>query len=119
LILATVHVFAELATCLKSPAVIGEPLAGRMQGPSLPGWMNPGETVRLLAESWPTRWIIGTALVPRGDAGLIFAELRCIRRHLDNQVHAGTVIVLAFTALLSPFVMKWMNMRFNNLPTHT
>jgi Kef-type K+ transport system membrane component KefB len=50
LILVTARVFAELATRLKSPAVIGELLAGVMLGPSLLGWMEPGETIRLLAE---------------------------------------------------------------------
>ena len=29
----------------------------------------------LVKESWPIRWMIGTAMVPRGEVGLIFAEL--------------------------------------------
>ena len=49
-ILLTARVFAELAVRMKSPAVIGELLAGVVLGPSLFGWITPGEAIRLLAE---------------------------------------------------------------------
>jgi hypothetical protein len=42
-------VFAELATRLKSPAVIGELFAGVVLGPSLLGWVEPTEAIRLMA----------------------------------------------------------------------
>ena len=29
----------------------------------------------LIKENWPSRWMIGTAIIPRGEVGLIFAEL--------------------------------------------
>jgi hypothetical protein len=29
----------------------------------------------LVKERWLIRWMIGTAMIPRGDVGLIFAEL--------------------------------------------
>jgi Kef-type K+ transport system membrane component KefB len=61
----------------------------------------------LVKESWPVRWMIGTAMIPRGEVGLIFAELGRESEILSNEVYAGMVIVIALTTLLPPFVMKW------------
>jgi Kef-type K+ transport system membrane component KefB len=61
----------------------------------------------LVKESWPVRWMIGTAMIPRGEVGLIFAELGRESGILSNEVYAGMVIVIALTTLLPPFVMKW------------
>ena len=49
-ILLTARVFAELASRLQTPPVIGEILAGVLLGPSLLGWIEPVEVIRLLAE---------------------------------------------------------------------
>lgn len=65
----------------------------------------------IIREPWPTRWIIGTAMIPRGEVGLIFAELGRASGILDAQAHAGLVIVIALTTLLPPFVMKWLYRR--------
>ena len=48
-ILLTARVFAELASRLQTPPVIGEILAGVLLGPSLLGWIEPVEVIRLLA----------------------------------------------------------------------
>ena len=61
----------------------------------------------LLKESWPVRWMIGTAMIPRGEVGLIFAELGRESGIFSNEIYAGMVIVIALTTLLPPFVMKW------------
>ncbi len=50
LILLAARIFAELATRLQTPAVIGELLAGVVLGPSLLGWVEPHEAIRMLAE---------------------------------------------------------------------
>ena len=60
----------------------------------------------LLKESWPMRIIIGLAMVPRGEVGLIFAELGYIAGIFNNEVHAAMVIVIALTTLLTPFSIK-------------
>jgi Kef-type K+ transport system membrane component KefB len=49
-ILIAARVFAELASRLGAPSVIGELLAGIVLGPSILGWIDPGEAIRLLAE---------------------------------------------------------------------
>ena len=50
IILLTARLFAEIAVRLRSPAVIGELLAGVVIGPSLFGWIEPVEALRLMAE---------------------------------------------------------------------
>jgi len=60
-----------------------------------------------LKESIYSKWAIGMAMVPRGEIGLIFTELGRISGILNNEIHAGMVIVITLTTLLSPFVMKW------------
>jgi Kef-type K+ transport system membrane component KefB len=58
------------------------------------------------------RVAIGLAMVPRGEVGLIFAELGRASGIFDAQVYAAMVIVIALTTLLPPFVMKWYYGRF-------
>jgi len=49
-VLLAARLFAELAVRLKSPSVIGELFAGIVIGPSLLGWVEPVEALKLLAE---------------------------------------------------------------------
>jgi Kef-type K+ transport system membrane component KefB len=60
----------------------------------------------LLRDPWPTRVIIGMAMVPRGEVGLIFAELGRTSNIFTNDIYAGLVLVIAYTTLLSPFWIK-------------
>lgn len=61
----------------------------------------------LIKEAWSTRWMVGMAMMPRGEVGLIFAELGRVSGIFNNEVYAGVVIVIALTTLLPPFMMKW------------
>lgn len=65
-----------------------------------------------LKESLISKWAIGMAMVPRGEIGLIFVELGRISGILNNEIHAGMVIVIVLTTLLSPFVMKWYHANY-------
>ena len=67
----------------------------------------------LIRESWPTRWLIGTAMIPRGEVGLIFAELGRESGILNNEIYAGMIIVIALTTVLSPFALKGLYNRFS------
>jgi len=59
-----------------------------------------------------------TAMIPRGEVGLIFAELGRVTGVFSNEIYAGMVIVIALTTLLPPLVMKWFYKRFGEaLPT--
>lgn len=58
-------------------------------------------------ESWPSRILIGMAMVPRGEVGLIFAELGRASGVFSNDIYAGVVLVIVYTTLFSPF---WINL---------
>ena len=90
IILLAARIFAELATRMKSPSVIGELLAGVVLGPSLLGWMEPSETIRLLAE-------IGIILL-LFEVGL-GTDVRSLART------GGKSIVVAVAGFVLPFVL--------------
>ena len=58
------------------------------------------------------RWIVGWGMAPRGEVGLIFAELGRASGIFNPEVYAAMVIVIALTTLLPPFVMKWFYHRY-------
>jgi len=60
----------------------------------------------LIKETTPLRLIIGMAMVPRGEVGLIFAELGRTAGVLDAEVYAGLILVIAYTTLASPIWIK-------------
>ena len=68
----------------------------------------------LLKENWHTRWMIGTAMIPRGEVGLIFAELGREANIFNNEIYAAMVIVIALTTILPPFIMKWFYTRYKH-----
>ena len=72
-----------------------------------------------IKESLPIRWIIGTAMVPRGEVGLIFAELGRESGIFSNEIYAGMVIVIAFTTVLSPLAMQKLYHSFSHLMKKT
>lgn len=49
-ILVAARIFAEIAAYFGSPRVIGEMVAGIILGPSLLGWIEPNEPIKLMAE---------------------------------------------------------------------
>lgn len=61
--------------------------------------------------------MVGMAMMPRGEVGLIFAELGRVNGIFNNEVYAGVVIVIAVTTLLPPFVMKWYFVRYGQVVT--
>jgi Kef-type K+ transport system membrane component KefB len=66
----------------------------------------------LIRERWHTRLAIGLAMVPRGEVGLIFAELGRSTGIFSNEVYAAMVIVIALTTLLPLFALKWLYRRY-------
>ncbi|MCK5387249.1 MAG: cation:proton antiporter [Gammaproteobacteria bacterium] len=60
-----------------------------------------------IKESWRMRMMVGLAMVPRGEVGLIFAELGRVSNIFNNEIYAGMVIVIALTTILPPLIMKW------------
>ncbi len=64
----------------------------------------------LIRETIYMRIIIGMSMVPRGEVGLIFAELGRSAGVFDATIYAGMVLVIAYTTLASPF---WIKMFYN------
>jgi Kef-type K+ transport system membrane component KefB len=51
---------------------------------------------------------LGLSMIPRGEVGLIFAELGRTTEVLDNEIYSILVLVVVVTTLLPPVLMKYM-----------
>jgi len=67
-----------------------------------------------LKEKIHSKVAIGIAMIPRGEIGLIFAELGRISGIFNNEIHAGMVIVIILTTLLAPFAIKWHHSKYGH-----
>ncbi|WP_456464525.1 cation:proton antiporter [Persephonella sp.] len=52
--------------------------------------------------------IIGTSMVPRGEVGLIFAELGRTAKVFTNEIYSAVVFIVILTTLIPPFIMKYL-----------
>jgi Kef-type K+ transport system membrane component KefB len=77
-------------------------VAGKIAGPLL------------LREPGHVRWSIGISMVPRGEVGLIFAELGRVNGILVDNVYAATIIVIALTTILPPFLLRFIYNRYGD-----
>ncbi|MBP1151123.1 MULTISPECIES: cation:proton antiporter [Methylocaldum] len=59
-----------------------------------------------ISERWVTRFAVGLAMIPRGEVGLIFAELGRTSNILSNEIYAALIIVIAFTTIFAPLLLK-------------
>lgn len=50
---------------------------------------------------------IGLAMIPRGEVGLIFAQLGLQQAILNGEIYTALILVIAATTLLPPFALKW------------
>ncbi|MBI4937924.1 MAG: cation:proton antiporter [Nitrosomonadales bacterium] len=50
---------------------------------------------------------IGLSMIPRGEVGLIFAQLGFSQGILNGELYAALLIVIAFTTMAPPFLLKW------------
>ncbi len=70
----------------------------------------------LVREHWLMRSAVGMAMVPRGEVGLIFAELGRASGILDGATYAGVVLIVAYTTLFSPFWIKLFYRLYGHRP---
>ena len=68
----------------------------------------------LIKETIHTRLVIGVAMVPRGEVGLIFAEIGRESNIFNNEIYAAMVIVIALTTILPPIILKWIYSQYKN-----
>lgn len=60
----------------------------------------------LIRKSFKQQLIIGAAMIPRGEVGLIFANLGLTVGALEHNTYAAVVLVIALTTLLSPIGLR-------------
>jgi Kef-type K+ transport system membrane component KefB len=53
--------------------------------------------------------MVGVSMVPRGEVGLIFAELGRVNGILGNEIYAVLIFVIVLTTVVPPFVLKWLS----------
>ena len=71
----------------------------------------------LISEPLPRRIVIGMAMVPRGEVGLIFAGLGIAAGVFSIDVYTALIMVIVYTTLLSPFWIKLYYRRFGSYLT--
>lgn len=59
---------------------------------------------------------IGLAMIPRGEVGLIFAQLGFSQGILNGELYAALLIVIALTTISPPFLLKWFYSKNRDYP---
>jgi Kef-type K+ transport system membrane component KefB len=54
------------------------------------------------------RTLTGVSMVPRGEVGLVFANLGLVQGVLTKDIFATLIFVIVLTTLLPPFALKWL-----------
>lgn len=67
----------------------------------------------LIKDSPLIKWAVGLAMIPRGEVGLIFAELGRVNKILDNDLYAALLIVIAVTTIFTPFAMRYFYQKYS------
>ncbi|MBA2726678.1 MAG: cation:proton antiporter [Parachlamydiaceae bacterium] len=62
----------------------------------------------LKKETFTTKLIVGTAMIPRGEVGLIFANIGLTAGVFKDDIYASIILVIAFTTLLAPFALRYI-----------
>ena len=52
--------------------------------------------------------LIGISMIPRGEVGLIFAEIGRVNGILNNEIYAVLIFVIIITTIIPPFLLKWL-----------
>lgn len=52
------------------------------------------------------KWAVGIAMIPRGEVGLIFADMGKSGNVFDKDTYAAMILVIAITTMFTPFVMR-------------
>jgi len=68
-----------------------------------------------IREKLARKIVIGMSMVPRGEVGLVFAEVGRASGLFNNEIYATVVIVIAYTTLFTPFWLRLFYRRFGKL----
>ncbi len=76
-------------------AVLAVSVLGKMAVPMLLAKLPPAKRV-----------VVGLSMIPRGEVGLIFAEIGATAKLFDNETYAAIILVIVLTTLIPPFLIK-------------
>ncbi len=68
----------------------------------------------LIKEKFARKLVIGMAMVPRGEVGLVFAELGRSTGLFSNEIYAAIIMVIAYTTIFTPFWLRLFYKRFGS-----
>ncbi|MFQ6370818.1 cation:proton antiporter [Shewanella sp. YIC-542] len=57
---------------------------------------------------WRDKWRVGCAMIPRGEVGLVFAQIGQQLHIIPPEVFTELVLVIIITTLLGPMLLKWL-----------
>lgn len=60
----------------------------------------------LKKETFSSKLVIGTAMIPRGEVGLIFANIGLTAGVFKDDIYTSIILVIALTTLLAPFALR-------------
>ncbi len=67
----------------------------------------------LIQESNFVKWAVGLAMVPRGEVGLIFANVGKSKNVFDADLYAALIVVITLTTFFTPIAMRWYYKRYD------
>jgi Kef-type K+ transport system membrane component KefB len=91
-------------------ALSGSILLAAVAGKLFSAFIVPGENLR-------NRLAIGFGMIPRGEVGLIFAELGRTSGVFNADTYAAMLIVIALTTLVPPFLLRALYARTPSPPS--
>lgn len=59
-------------------------------------------------QSFKSKTIVGTAMVPRGEVGLIFANIGLTTAIIKEDIYASLILVIAITTLFAPLALRYL-----------
>jgi Kef-type K+ transport system membrane component KefB len=62
----------------------------------------------LRKETFSSKVIVGAAMVPRGEVGLIFANVALSTGAIHNDAYTALILVVVATTLIAPFFLRWL-----------
>jgi len=77
----------------------GSLLTAAILGKLFSGFVLPGESIQ-------KKCVIGTAMIPRGEVGLVFANIGLTSAVITNDIYASLILVITLTTLCAPFALR-------------
>ena len=98
---AETRAFLVIALVLTAVGVVGKVLAG---------YSVPRRGLR--------RSVIGVGMIPRGEVGLIFAQIGLTAKLLSSGLYSALATMVMLTTLMTPLLLRWLLPQAASSPVH-